>query len=170
MISRNARNLSSKAHVDYSKNIGESSQNKYLASCLAANIEVTRSNRKQDISHIDFFINGESVDVKGLKKSHRQGLILLELKNVIGRDGWCSASGPKWIAFDFGAFFIHVKTTDLLSLVSTKCDLTKKVDRAEDCLYKSYTRKQRQDLMTMIKLEDVIKNYEYWLLPIPEKY
>lgn len=166
MISRNARNLSSKSHVDYSKNLGENGQNKYFTSCMAANIKITRSNRQQDISHIDFFIDGESVDVKGLKRSHRQGLILLELKNVMGYDGWCSKSGPKWIAFDFGAFFVHVKTSDLLSIVSSKCDLTKRVDRAEDCLYKAYTRKQRQDLVTMIKLEDIMKNCEYWLLPI----
>ena len=69
------------------------------------------------------------------------------------------------ISFDFGVFFLHVKNSDLLSLVNRKCDLKKIVLKADDALYKAYSRKDRNDLMTIVSLTDVIKECEHWFLP-----
>jgi hypothetical protein len=165
MISNNAKQLSSKSHIKKSWNLGEGGQQKYYQSCKAANLDVKKTSKQQDLNHIDFFVDGKSVDVKGLKDTHREGKILIELKNVQGQDGWCSKSGPEWIAFDFGAFFLHVKNSELLKLVDKKCNLKDKVSHVNDALYKSYTRKNRKDVMTVVNLSDVIKECEHWYLP-----
>jgi hypothetical protein len=165
MISNKAKQMSSYSHIKKSFNVGESGQQKYYQSCKAANLEVKKATNKQDMQHIDFIVAGKTVDVKGLKDTHKQGKILLEIKNVQGKDGWCSKSGPEWIAFDFGAFFLHVKNSDLIKLIDKKCDLTESVLKIGDALYKSYSRKDRSDLMTVVSLTDVIKSCEHWYLP-----
>jgi hypothetical protein len=166
MISDKARNMSSPQHINKSWNMGQNSQRDYYQSCKAAKLDVRQASNTQDMKqHIDFIVDGRTVDVKGMKDTHKLGQILLELKNVQGNDGWCSVSGPQEIAFDFGAFFFHAKTTDLIKLVKKKCDLEKKVYKAKDALYKAYTRSGRLDLMTVVSLTDVIKDCEHWYLP-----
>lgn len=165
MISNKAKAMSSHGHISRSYGVGEDGQQKYYQSCKAANMDVKKATNQQDMQHIDFIVDGMTVDVKGLKDTHKKGQILLELKNVQGKDGWCSKSGPDQISFDFGAFFLHVKTTDLLKLIKKKCDLTQKVSKIADCLYKSYSRRDRDDLMTVVSLTDVIKDCEHWYLP-----
>lgn len=157
--------MSSHGHISRSYAVGEDGQQKYYQSCKAAGLDVKKASNKQDMKHIDFFVDGKTVDVKGLKDTHKEGRLLLELKNVQGNDGWCSKSGPEYIAFDFGAFFLHVKNADLVKLIKAKCDLKKKVSKISDCLYKSYSRKDRDDLMTVVSLTDVIKDCEHWYLP-----
>lgn len=166
MISNKAKSLSSHSHIKRSWSIGEDSQQKYYQSCKAANLDIKKTSREQDIGHVDFVVGGKTVDVKGLKDTQKEGKILLELKNVQGKDGWCSISaGPEFIAFDFGAFFLHVKNSDLIKLVKKKCDLTASVSKISDALYKSYSRKDRSDLMTVVSLTDVIKSCNHWYLP-----
>lgn len=166
MISNKAKNMSSQAHIKRSWSIGEDGQQKYYQSCKAANIDIKKTTRQQDMGHVDFIVDGKTVDVKGLKDTHKEGKILLELKNVQGKDGWCSEAGPYWISLNFGAFFFHVKNSDLIKLIKKKCDLTQKVSKISDALYKSYSRKGRLDLMTVVSLTDVIKSCEHWYLPI----
>ena len=166
MISNKAKSMSSHAHIKKSWGIGENGQQKYYQSCKAAGLDVKKATDKQDIQHIDFIVDGKTVDVKGLKDTHKEGKILLELKNVQGKDGWCSSSGPFWISFDFGAFFLHVENADLIKLIKKKCDLTQEVSKISDALYKTYSRKGRLDLMTVVSLTDVIKSCEHWYLPI----
>ncbi|MDB4314451.1 hypothetical protein N9955_00320 [bacterium] len=165
MISKKARSMSSAGHIAKSQSIGNSGQVKYYQSCKAAGLDVKKSTGKQDIAHIDFFVDDASVDVKGLKESHKEGKIILEVLNVQGKGGWCSDSGPEWIAFDFGAFFLHAKTKDLVKVIKAKCDLKDKVKKIGESLYKGYTRRDRKDLMTTVMLNDVIKDCEHWYLP-----
>jgi len=49
-----------------------------------------KSSLADDKKHIDFYWGDMKVDVKGLKKMHHTGYILLEFMNVWGGDGWCS--------------------------------------------------------------------------------
>ena len=61
-----------------------------------------KSNLEDDKKHIDFYWGEKRVDVKGLKKMHLSGYILLEFVNVWGGDGWCSKkSKADFIAFQF---------------------------------------------------------------------
>jgi hypothetical protein len=167
MISQTAKNLSSHQHINMSRFVGEDGQRKYYNSCRAAGLNIKKTRKKDDINHIDFVVDGKTVDAKGLKKTHKKGQILVEIKNVQGKDGWCSTNknAPDFLAFDFGAFFLHVKNSDLFALVKKKCDLTKIVLKADDALYKGYSRKDRNDLMTVVSLTDVIKSCEHWYLP-----
>jgi hypothetical protein len=139
---------------------------RYQHSCLSATLSIKKATKKQDIGHVDFVVEGETVDLKGLKNSTREGKILLEFLNVTGKTGWCNENGtPLWIAFDFGAFFLHVKNIDLYNLAKEKCNLRDTVGRVDSCLYKGYRRKGRKDLMSMVTLKDVLENCEHWFLP-----
>jgi hypothetical protein len=160
--------MSSRHHVNHSINIGESGQRRYYNSCRAANVDIKKTSKESDINHVDFLVNGETVDVKGMKKTHHKAQILVELKNVRGDSGWCNPKGPKWIAFDFGLFFIHVLNSDLFSLVKNKCNLKTKAKTYHEALYKGYSRKDRDDLMTVVSLSDVIKECEHWFLPFSD--
>ena len=166
MISNRAKGLSGSTHVAHSQKLMDESTGRYHQSCLAANLAIKKTGAQQDIGHVDFVVNGETVDLKGLKNSTREGNILVEFVNVIGKTGWCNATGtPLWIAFDFGAFFLHVKNIDLYTLAKEKCNMEERVTRVGDCLYKLYTRKNRKDLMSMVLLKDVLENCEHWFLP-----
>lgn len=165
MISNKAKSMSNQSHIKKSWRIGENGQEKYYQSCKAANLDIKKTTKEQDMGHVDFVVEGKTVDVKGLKDTHKEGKILLEIKNVQGKDGWCSKSGPEWIALDFGAFFFHVKNSDLIKLIKKKCDLTQEVSKISDALYKSYSRRDRKDLMTVVSLTDVVKSCEHWYLP-----
>ena len=108
----------------------------------------------------------DEIDLKGLKNSTREGKVLLEFLNVNGKEGWCNEKGiPTWIAFDFGAFFLHAKNADLFNLAKDKCDLRDTVYKVNECLYKGYRRKGRKDLMSMVTLQDVLDGCEHWFLP-----
>lgn len=169
MISNKAINMSSPQHIRHSRFTGEDGQRRYYNSCRAAGLDIKKTKKESDINHVDFLLNGETVDVKGMKKTHYKAQVLVELKNVLGNEGWCNNSGsPKWIAFDFGTFFIHVDNKDLFRLVKTRCNFKKKAKKYEDALYVGYTRKDRKDLMTIVSLTDVIKECEHWFLPYSE--
>ena len=165
MISQKAKNLSSASHIKKSYQTGQSGQRRFYDSCKALGHDIKQANKRQDIAHIDFFLNGETVDVKGLKDEHKNGRVILELKNVQGKDGWCSEKSSKWIAFDFGGFFLVAKTIDLIDLVKSKCDLNNLVPRLKDALYAGYTRKDRSDLITIVKIQDVLNNCHHKILP-----
>lgn len=166
MISNRAKGLSGANHVARSMKVGDESTHRYHDSCLSAGLTIKKTKKQQDIGHVDFVINGETVDLKGIKNSHREGKVLLEFYNVQGKTGWCNENGtPLWVAFDFGAFFLHVKNIDLYNLAKKKCDLRDKVYKVDECLHKGYTRRGRKDLMSMVLLQDVLQECEHWFLP-----
>jgi hypothetical protein len=164
-LSDKAKSISSSYHIKKSYKIGSSGEIRYYESCKYAKLKINKTNKNDDMNHVDFIVNNTTVDVKGLKISHKLGNILLEIKNVQGYDGWCSEKGPEWIAFDFGAFFLHAKNSDLIQLYKKLCNLNNKTTNPYDCLYKSYTRSGRKDLMTMVTLKDVLNNCEHCFLP-----
>ena len=91
MISKKAQNLSSASHIHKSLQAGQDGERRFYDSCKAANIDIKKTSPKDDIyNHLDFFVDGKSFDVKGIKDSHRNGNLLLELKNVQGKVGWCN--------------------------------------------------------------------------------
>jgi len=167
MISNKAKSLSSAGHINQSFKAGTEGQQRFYDSCRALNKEIKKTSKSDDIvNHTDFVVDGQTFDVKGLKKTQKEGKILLEIKNVQGKMGWCNHElKPEWIAFDFGAFFLHVKNADLFNLAKEKCDLRDTVYRVNECLYKGYRRKGRKDLMSMVTLQDVLNGCEYWFLP-----
>lgn len=166
-ISNKAKSLSGQKHINHSINTGSDGERRFYDSCKSSGFDIKKTNAKKDIfNHTDFIVDGKSFDVKGLKKSQKEGNILLELKNVQGKSGWCNNTGdPQWVAFDFSVFFLCVNNENLYDLSLDICDLKDAVKKIDEALYKGYTRRNRKDLMTIVKLSDVLCNCEHWFLP-----
>lgn len=166
-ISKKAQGMSSAAHIKKSLAVGEGGERRFYNSCKASNMDIKKTSRSADMhKHCDFVVDGESYDVKGLKNSHKKGQLLLEVKNVNGKLGWCnSKKKPEMIAFDFGGFFFCARNSDLHKLIKKRCNLRKKVKKIDDALYKGYSRRNRSDLMTLVNLLDAMNDCEHWILP-----
>ena len=130
------------------------------------------SSAKEDrYDHIDCYLpNGDGVDVKAHRKSHTNGFLLVEFKNVAGEHGWCSKeSKAKWIAYELEKGFLCVDKEALRKFAERKIfaqpNATTDVWRQnhitpEGGLYKflgrgSFKGKPRKDVFTYIRKEDV---------------
>ena len=61
------------------------------------------------------------------------------------------------IAFERDNDFVLIKRNYLLGMCQIKCDLSKKVTNSKDALYKGYQREGRKDLISIIKMSDVLE-------------
>jgi hypothetical protein len=122
-----------------------------------------KSSLADDKQHIDFYWDDKKVDVKGLKKMHHSGFILLEFINVWGGHGWCSKkSKAEYIAFQFPeAFYVfrknHLRTRalDLCEVFDRSRVLRKNWIPYDEAKYKWVGRYNAQDVFTYLKFEDV---------------
>ena len=122
-----------------------------------------KSNLEDDKKHIDFYWGEKLVDVKGLKKMHLSGYILLEFINVWGGNGWCSKkSKAEYIAFQFPDAFYVFRKKHLRVRAIELCEpfYKDKVERRnyipyEEALHKWVGRWNAQDVFTYLKFEDV---------------
>lgn len=163
MISNKAKSISSIAHIEHSIKTGINGANMFVQACRLNSIDVFESTKKEDIfDHIDFWIYGKGVDVKGFKKSHQEGFIIIEFKNVNGYSGSCSAdSKAEFIAFQFADCFWIVRKNELLEYCRKNVQI-EYVEQFKDCYKKLYTRKGRKDLMTKLHLSD-LKTFNFIL-------
>jgi hypothetical protein len=163
MISEKAKLLSSNQHISQSIETGKSGEDMFEKACILNCIEYRKSNKDENIfDHIDFWIDGKGVDVKGYKKSHTEGYIIVEFKNVNGYSGSCSdKSKAEYIAFQFSDCFWIVRKNELLEYCR-KNVIIEYVDSFADCYKKLYTRKNRKDLMTKLNLSD-LKQFNFIL-------
>jgi len=135
----------------------------------------TPAPNKRDKQHVDCYLDGYSVDVKGLRRSHKSGCVLVEFLNVAGKTGWCHPdSGAQKIAFMFEDCFYVVDTQRLYEMAVNLLQSTK-VKRggkptAKEGLYQLVGRgewkgKERKDVFTYITLTDLLdlnpKIYDY---------
>ncbi len=165
MISNKAKELSSNEHIKHSQETGTQGEYNFIQACKKNKIEFKKSNANEDIfSHVDFFIYGKGIDVKGYKKSHSEGFIVVEFKNVNGYAGSCSnESNAEWIAFQFEECFWIVRKDELLRYCRKNVKV-EMVNEFKDCYKKLYTRKDRKDLMTRLHLSD-LKTFDFiWKL------
>ena len=100
--------------------------------------------------HIDWVCSAGSIDVKALKRKSRTGaktedFIWLEFKNNRGDKGWLYGQ-QDFIAFEH-----------LQNLAEELCTTNKSVATASDALYKGYTRRNRDDVISMIRRSDLLK-------------
>ena len=119
--------------------------------------------------HIDFFVKGKteklvglkfSVDVKARKRKSRDSdeydeeYTWVEFKNVRGKKGWLYGKADK-IAFETEAGFLMVDREELAKWCEDSVDFKKSVRNPYSAIYKVYTRKGREDLISRIKTEDI---------------
>ena len=121
-----------------------------------------KANREEQFLHIDYFSNFGTIDVKAKKKISRSDsqeqdqLLWVEFLNVQGREGWLRGQTDV-IAFERDDDFVLIKRNYLLGMCQVKCDLSKKVTNSKDALYKGYQREGRKDLISIIKMSDVLE-------------
>ena len=132
-----------------------------FSSLMSTNgFEVTKATLQQQFKGIDFTIKGSfSVDVKAMKRLQRQGelqdeYVWLEIQNGRGNKGWLYKDAD-FIAFEREEDFVVIKKCYLHELVDNVCNLEDKVLTPSECLYKSYTRIGRDDILTMVQMTDL---------------
>lgn len=110
--------------------------------------------------HTDAILDGKSYDIKGLRRSHKKGYILVEFSNVAGNLGWCNDKGlPDKIAFQFPEGFLVVDNAKLYQL-SKKVLINKPLERRNGIpctqAYRLLGRKDRLDEFMYLRKEDIM--------------
>ncbi len=124
-------------------------------------IEYRRSTLEEQYKHFDYVTDRGTIDVKARKRVNRSDsseqdeLVWLEFKNTAGDRGWL-ASNVDFIAFERQDDFVLIKRAYLYEMASKKCNLDDKVSRGSDALYKGYTRKGRSDLLSIVRMSDIL--------------
>ncbi len=160
-------NIGSKRRA-YSNSTGRMAEVRFVRAARNKGLLVTKATAKQDIhEHVDYWLamnnNGKKwgVDVKG---NNLPDEIWCEFKNVRGDDGWLYG-GATIIAFDMpeeGGF--SIVNRDELAFFCEKHVRDERVDNKKDAYLKKYTRRDRQDVISMLKLHDLksLMSYRVW--------
>jgi hypothetical protein len=164
MFTKNSRNRFDKKD---SLELGRRAEDAFARLAIQHGFTVTASSGKENKDeHIDYIIerNGKSkkVDVKSLKRKSRADkelqdeFLWIELHSVRKNNkGWLYDGNADLIAFELSKSFRLVERLELIKLVQKLVDFETKVTSSKDALYKVYSRKDRPDLLTMIKSDDL---------------
>jgi len=173
MITDKARSISSQEHINHSLETGLLGESQFTEMCNRLGISCKPATQEQQFKHVDFTIGGNiKVDVKGYKRSHENGYVIIEVRNVQGKGGWCSEeSEADMIAFDMGMFYHIVPKTWLMKFVKETHErlgkkpplVGAKMPSYKDVLYRLYRRQGRKDLMMVITANDLYTCPTYWL-------
>lgn len=132
------------------------------------NLEYRKATRSEQFKHIDYHSSFGTIDVKAKKRLNRgdgeeqDDFIWLEFKNVQGKSGWLCGNTDV-IAFERNNDFVLVKRKHLLDLALKICDINHIVYKSGQALYKGYRRKGRRDLISLIKMSDILKiDHRIW--------
>jgi len=146
-----------------SKN-GKNAENAFLALVKTKKCEVREATLKEQFDHIDYVITKDNIeiafDVKAMKKISRASnkfssdLVWVEFKNVSGKDGWLYGKS-QYIAFEREDDYVIVYRKKLLDFCEKNVK-KEKVFYSKDALYKMYTRDGRKDIISIIRMDDLI--------------
>ena len=115
----------------------------------------------EQYQHFDYVTDRGTVDVKARKRINRSDnseqdeLVWLEFKNTAGKKGWLT-SDVDFIAFERAEDFVLVRRQSLYQMAIDKCNLDDRVSRGSEALYKGYQRSGRRDLLSIVKMEDIL--------------
>ncbi len=151
----------------YSGSTGRVAEVRFVRAAEALGLQVQKSSRNEDINdHVDYWLKHNSasrwgVDVKG---NNLPDEIWVELKNVQGKPGWLHG-GAKIIAFDMpeeGGFSV-LDRINLLEWVDQNISKEVVTDKRM-ASGKLYQRKDRQDQITKLNLQDLksLSSYRVW--------
>ena len=152
----------------YSNATGRVAEVRFIRSARKKGRLVNKSSHTEDIhDHVDYWLamssNGNrwGVDVKG---NNLPDEIWCEFKNVQGKPGWMYG-GATIIAFDMpeeGGFAIVDR--EELAFFCEKHVSNEVVTDKRQAYLKKYTRKDRQDVITILKLHDLksLMSYRVW--------
>ena len=151
----------------YSNATGRCAEVRFVRAAREKGLSVTKSSHTEDRhSHIDYWLalSGQKkwgVDVKG---NNLPDEIWCEFKNVQGNPGWMYG-GATIIAFDMpeeGGFAIVDR--EELAFFCEKHVSNETVTDKRYAYLKKYTRKDREDVITILKLHDLknLLSYRVW--------
>ena len=152
----------------YSNATGRMAEVRFVRAARDKGLLVTKSSHTEDIhDHIDYWLamSGQGkkwgVDVKG---NNLPDEIWVEFKNVRGNPGWMYG-GATIIAFDMpeeGGFAIVDR--EELAFFCEKHVANEAVTDKRNAYLKRYTRKDRQDVISILKLHDIkgLMSYRVW--------
>lgn len=158
----------SKNRKRYSNATGRCAEVRFVRAARNKGLLVTKSTHSEDIhEHIDYWLamsnSGDrwGVDVKGNNLTDE---IWVEFKNVRGNPGWLYG-GATIIAFDMpeeGGFSIVDRQE--LALFCEKHVSNEAVKDKKYAYLKRYTRKDREDVISILKLHDIksLVSYRVW--------
>jgi hypothetical protein len=121
-------------------------------------LKTTEATKHENINeHWDIKIETK-VDIKGIKRVSRVGdlnenIHWVEIRGVSG-DGWLYGGKSDYFAFETFDYWIIVEPEKLKNLIKKKVEKIY-VDKPENALYKLYKRKNRNDILTMVKTLDL---------------
>lgn len=147
---------------------GQKLENEFYEILKLRDPNARRATPQEQYKHIDFSTKFGTIDVKSKKRIGRsdideqETIVWLEYKNVQGREGWL-VSNVDILAFERDDDFILVRRKELQRMADKKCNLNDMVEKSCDALYKGYTRTGRKDLITQVKMKDIMKlNNRLW--------
>lgn len=154
--------------------LGQNAESNFVEAIQKTGAQITKSSKSDEFKHIDFYIQTSdnlkfSVEVKSRKKIKRKDssvndeLIWIEFKNVRGMRGWLYGAADL-IAFERENDFVMVNRKLLARLCEKLCDLTKLNVDVQMPLYTGYQRRNRLDLLSLIKMSDILTNIKYSLI------
>lgn len=124
-------------------------------------IKYRRATLDEQYKHFDYITDKGTIDVKSRKRVNRSDrseqdeLVWLEFKNTAGKKGWLT-SDVDLIAFERIKDFVLVRRQSLHQMAISKCNLKDKVSRGSEALYKGYQRNGRKDLLSIVKMQDIL--------------
>jgi hypothetical protein len=150
--------------------LGANAEVGFVDAATKSGLKVTQGTKQDEFKHIDFFVDTDngtrlSVEVKSRKKIKRgdkevnDELLWIEFKNVAGKRGWLYGAADL-IAFERETDFLMVNRMTLARLCEKLCDLTQ-INVQRPPLYTGYQRRDRNDLLSLIKISDIIDRIKY---------
>ena len=114
--------------------------------------KINFSSKEQDIhEHWDVSITMQ-IDVKAIKKNN-ENIHYVELKNVLGKPGWLYGEAH-YFAFETQDYWILVDKIRLQHFIKEKC--AAKEWSQIPSFYKLTQRRERQDIITLVKTMDLM--------------
>tara|TARA_R100000353_G_scaffold65121_1_gene50712 strand:+ start:96 stop:587 length:492 start_codon:yes stop_codon:yes gene_type:complete len=158
--------LINKKRKDYCNKTGKETEKFYESIVKSRGRKVIKSSKEDDMyKHIDYYVDGMSVDVKG---NRHLDCIWLETKNVHGNKGWLHGEA-EFIIFDIKELysFCCFKRVDLLEFIKKNVF---EYTSIKDEFLKFYSRKKwnRHDEVVKVKynhikhLQKGILNYKQY--------
>ena len=159
--------------------MGENAEVAFDKAMAAMGCHVQESSKYENrVQHIDRWMVPEKwvnksgwrkqsvgVEVKGMKRISRRSpnpqseWLWIEFKNVVGGAGWLYGDAMLLATeVEDGFYLLYLKS--LRAWAEWKVDRNAKVQYPNQAKYKSYSRKDRDDVMSLVRLQDFISWYE----------
>ncbi len=148
---------------------GQSAEDTFYRLAKLRGFKVKPATGMEQFDHVDFHLTSQEqdgvmnamVDVKARKRISRKDVdpqdewIWVEFKNVRGKDGWLYGLAD-FIAFERTEDFVLSFRKELVDWCESHVDLKSKVVSPDQAEYLLYTRKGKQDSISMIRMDDIM--------------